>query len=300
MGKKFYNLIVSIILITIPSILFKILLFQVLKPYVFYPLFVLSVIGWFLTTYFIFKSGTMDPGILEKDRNILDISPITCTRPPKVKIRVNGHILYFNICLTCNIYRPPRTSHCSVCDNCVERFDHHCDWIGTCVGKRNQKFFYYFLLLLVVLILYQESLYIVMIVLAGSSNYNPEVYSNYKLYLGFCLALMFYNICFLFFVGKLFVYQTYLLSNNITFYEDHKNKLKSYPVNPYTKLSFWGNLCNILCKRVPKSLLFLFNQTNNNRTKDDINIIETDLIQGILMKTPNSQKTFVSKINSRF
>ena len=48
-------------------------------------------------------------------------------------------------CNTCEILRPPRSFHCSICGFCVEVHDHHCPWMGTCIGRRSTRYFVLFL-----------------------------------------------------------------------------------------------------------------------------------------------------------
>ncbi len=51
----------------------------------------------------------------------------------------------YTYCEKCKQYRPPRAHHCSKCNACVLRFDHHCPWTANCVGLKNHKLFIVFL-----------------------------------------------------------------------------------------------------------------------------------------------------------
>lgn len=49
------------------------------------------------------------------------------------------------LCPDCEVIRTSRSRHCSICNKCVERFDHHCPWVNNCVGSRNHYLFLSFL-----------------------------------------------------------------------------------------------------------------------------------------------------------
>ena len=101
--------------------------------------------------YYLTMAYITEPGIIPRNCPEYPVKEIELSEKneeenkKEEKNQVLPSVLLERKCDTCNIMRPPGASHCSMCDNCVIGFDHHCLFISNCVGKRNRKYFVLFL-----------------------------------------------------------------------------------------------------------------------------------------------------------
>ena len=65
----------------------------------------------------------------------------------KIKKFVGGEKFELKYCITCHLIRDIRTFHCSICGLCIEKHDHHCNYLSNCVGVYNYRKFFFFIII---------------------------------------------------------------------------------------------------------------------------------------------------------
>lgn len=113
-------------------------------------------------------------------------------------------------CTYCNVVQPPRAKHCHDCDKCVLQFDHHCVWLGTCIGQGNHCAFWWYICGETALSLWTGTLYIQFL--------KSDISKPWWLYAIMILLLATLFFC-LIFLLLLLLFHSYLILTNQTTYE---------------------------------------------------------------------------------
>ncbi|XP_028821327.1 probable palmitoyltransferase ZDHHC4 isoform X2 [Denticeps clupeoides] len=92
---------------------------------------------WVMKSIFFFLCWSRDPGTLTRANHATQLQ----VYPFDQSLFHSG-----DFCHTCQLQKPARSKHCSVCDRCVQRFDHHCVWVNNCIGAQNTRFFLLYVL----------------------------------------------------------------------------------------------------------------------------------------------------------
>ncbi|CAD8145275.1 unnamed protein product [Paramecium pentaurelia] len=243
--KIFYTNQSAKFLIVLSLLFIEAILYQMIYMKIQYYELILSLIS----IYLLIITYCTDPGIMPKIfyKHEDDIEKLQIPQSTKKKeiqhviVRLETHTIRLKYCPTCKIYRPSRLSHCGFCNNCVLRFDHHCNWIGTCIGKRNVRSFYFFLLIL-------NTQFILEIVKLSIQQSTICIY---------CIAMIIVLALITILTLALFCYHTYLICKNQTTNEHLKHTWTLDSGNPYDKGSISKNICNILFGNVPNRLVYL-------------------------------------------
>jgi len=246
------KLVRTVILVGIPSILFGVFVAsRFWSRYDNYAVMLVGELNAVLSLLVLIKTAFTDPGIIPRKARWEGRPP-----PHPQDICVDGRFVRLKFCHTCKIIRPPRAFHCDICDNCVERFDHHCPWIGTCIGLRNYRWFSCFVWLITILCVFDFYYCVVLLYRVGRSSGKEKFWA--KLWVAISsepmtavLALYVFIVFWL--VSVLCGFHIYLVTFNKTTYEQLRKK------NIYEYYYDSGLIVNIksMCCTIPRSSLHL-------------------------------------------
>ena len=101
-------------------------------PYIPAPNVVLAIISLFVLVKFLFIATKLkDPGYLKKATNVPFLRLVEKLNPNE-------------LCPKCELTCTEESRHCFICERCVEGFDHHCQWLDSCIGANNHNTFLLF------------------------------------------------------------------------------------------------------------------------------------------------------------
>lgn len=161
--------------------------------------------------------------------------------------------------MTCNIYRPPRASHCDICGVCIQKMDHHCPWLGTCIGKKNYKQFYLFLFSLFVEILVMFAMCIMIMKIDQIDNIPVDLGQTLRVY-PFAIILAILCVPAFLFVAIMLAFHSYLIMKNITTKEYFDGKWETVSGNLYEKKNCIKNILKIYFKVSKRQIKYKYNQ----------------------------------------
>ncbi|KAI8811083.1 ankyrin repeat-containing domain protein [Cladochytrium replicatum] len=96
-----------------------------------------------IAVYSFYQSITMDPGYIRIPTKDIEIAQTV------IQLAEDGLLDPRHFCTSCCIRKPVRSKHCRICNRCVAKFDHHCQWTYNCIGAVNHRQFMVFVISLI-------------------------------------------------------------------------------------------------------------------------------------------------------
>lgn len=180
-------------------------------------------------------------------------------RPPVGLFRLGTSAMYqgterLTFCELCNQWRLLRSKHCRSCRACVRLYDHHCPWLGQCVGERTRLHFCWFLLIQSAELgwVVAEAFYALLFIDKAwleDATPQPAVLLPRVALLVFVVIL----ICLWLMTFGLYFYHVFMALTNLSTWEtiawDHITYLKhreKLAGSPFSAASVWDNLGKLL------------------------------------------------------